>query len=68
MGKRISRFWISFTVVLSVVFAVVFFPIVRDKFFLTDAILLTLAGIAIIWGVYFLRAAIVSRAFWREHD
>ncbi len=68
MAKLRNRFWVGFMIVLSIVFAFLFFPLMQRKFFLTDAILLTMAGVAVIWGAYFIRVYIFSRVFWREHD
>jgi predicted branched-subunit amino acid permease len=51
----------SVTVVLSVAFAALFFPIVREQYRTTMSVVLTALGVAVIWIVYFIRAAIFSR-------
>ena len=60
MHRLYSRFWINVTVLLSAVFAVLFFPPVREKYGMTVSILATSAGVLVIWAVYFVRACIFS--------
>ena len=60
MSRYYNRFWVIFTVVLCAVFAVLFFPVINNEYGLTKAALLTLAGIAVIWIVYFVRANVFT--------
>lgn len=61
MPRFHSRFWVIVTFLLSLIFAVLFLPLVFERYALGEAILLTAAGIIVIWGVYFIRAYIFSR-------
>lgn len=64
MTVRISnRFWIAATIVLSVLFAVLFFPEVQARYGLGLSVLFTGVGIAVIWVVYFVRAYVFSQMF-----
>ena len=62
-GKYYNGFWIGVTIVLSVVFALLFFPLVNDNYSLPLAILLTAAGVIFIWIIYFSRAVIFRDLF-----
>lgn len=57
-SKYYNGFWLGLTVVLSVVFAILFFPVVSDRYSLPISILFTAVGIAFIWVIYFVRALI----------
>jgi len=61
MAKLYYRFWISITAVLGGVFAVLFFPVVRQRYGFEKSILFTATGVVVIWAVYFIRAYIISR-------
>ena len=61
MTRLYSRFWINVTLLLSVVFAVVFFPVFRERFGFAWSTLLTALGVMVIWAVYFIRAYIFTR-------
>ena len=65
MTRRHSGFWIGFTIVLSIIFAALFFPGVYGRCSLTESLIYTGLGVAVIWGVYFVRAAIFARVFSR---
>ena len=64
VAKLYNRFWVCVTVVLSIAFAVLFFPVVQREFGLPGSALLTLLGILVIWGVYFVRARIFGKLGW----
>ena len=66
MARRYSRIWTGLTMMLSVVFAVLFFPAVHARYTLTESLAYTILGLIVIWGVYFTRAAILSHVFSRE--
>ncbi|KPL03692.1 MAG: hypothetical protein AMJ73_05700 [candidate division Zixibacteria bacterium SM1_73] len=61
MAKLYNRFWVTVTIVLSVVFAILFFPIVHPKYGFPLSLLITLLGLLFIWANYFIRAYIFSR-------
>ena len=66
MQRLYSRFWVSVTVLLCVIFAVLFYPETRDRYGVSQALLFTAAGIAVIWIVYLVRAYIFSRLYQNE--
>ncbi|MHC4945507.1 MAG: hypothetical protein ACYTG7_21045 [Planctomycetota bacterium] len=66
-----SGFWICVAVILSIVFVVLFFPIVQDRYGFPISVLLTALGVLVIWASYFIRAYIFSRdaaAAKNDHD
>ncbi len=68
MRKHLLTPWVLLPIVLSVIFALLFFPIVRKSHELTAALLYTAIGIFIIWGSYFVRAYIFGRIFCKQED
>lgn len=60
MTRLYSRFWLVVTLVLSVIFIVLFYPIVQDRYGFTGSILLTAGGLLVIWVVYVARAYIFT--------
>ncbi len=66
MTRHFHRFWTGFTIVLSIIFIALFFPLVREKYNLAESLIYTGAGVFVIWGVYFVRAVIFSQVF-AEH-
>jgi hypothetical protein len=48
-------------IILSIVFVVLFFPIVQKRYGITVSILLTALGVLVIWASYFIRAYIFTR-------
>jgi len=61
MSKYVNKTWISITIILCVVFVVLFFPVAAERVGTLKSILFTLIGIAVIWIVYYLRASIFSK-------
>jgi hypothetical protein len=61
MKRYYNRFWIGFTFILSVVFILLFFPMALERYNLSVSILLTTAGVLVIWMVYLVRAIIFTR-------
>lgn len=63
-SKYISPAWIGVTAILSVLFAILFFPVVTTRYGIPTAVILTVIGVGVIWLNYFIRARIFSR--WSE--
>lgn len=61
-----SPMWISITAILSIVFAVLFFPIAKEHWGAFWSVVSTLAGVAVIWLVYVIRAYIFTSAGWNK--
>lgn len=61
-----GKIWTLMTVVLSVVFAVLAFPVFRQAQGFLPAVLYTFLGIVVIWAVYFVRSWIFSRPDFRN--
>ena len=61
MGRLYSPFWVGFTLLLSVVFVVLFYPMVHEKYGLSTAVLLTVVCLVVIWVNYLVRAHIFSQ-------
>jgi hypothetical protein len=61
MTRLFSAFWVAVTIVFSIMFTALFFPLVLDRYGPLPAFLLTVLGLLIIWAVYFVRALIFSR-------
>ena len=60
--------WIIVPIILSVVFAVLFFPIVQNRYPTALAVLFTIIGICVIWASYFVRAYIFTRPGFTKDD
>jgi hypothetical protein len=60
--------WVILPIVLSVVFAVLFYPVVSARFELSLAVLLTVIGVGVIWASYVVRAYIFTRRDFRKDD
>ena len=63
MTRRRNGFWTGLTLVLSIAFAALFFPMVYGRYTLTESLAFTGLGVLVIWGIYFVRSAIFSRVF-----
>lgn len=63
MKDLLNPFWIIITVIISVVFGVLFYPAVVGEHGELKTILYTALGILVIWIVYFIRAYIFSNIF-----
>jgi predicted transporter len=68
MARLHNRFWVAVTIVLCVVFAILFFPSVQQKYGFTLSLLMTLLGMLLIWANYFIRAYIFSRKTQDESE
>jgi len=65
--KYYNGIWVTATVILSVVFAVLFFPYILPTCGFTGSLFLTLLGLLVIWTVYFLRAYIFT-SIWPDEN
>jgi hypothetical protein len=61
MRKYYSKFWIAFTLILSVVFIALFVPVTAEKIGFLKAIFFAFIALLVIWGVYFIRASVFSK-------
>ena len=64
MKKYINTFWITVTIVMCIIFAVLFAPIAINKLGTFWGILATTAGIMVILFVYVIRAIIFTQ--WKR--
>jgi len=60
MSKYVSKFWITFTLILSIVFIALFVPLTVESIGIVKTVVYTLIALLVIWGVYFIRAYIFS--------
>jgi len=60
MSRLYNKFWINATIVLSLIFAVLGFPVFHQKHGFVSAFTFTLIGVSVIWIVYLIRAYIFS--------
>ncbi len=58
--KYINKHWVIITIVLSVVFIMVFLPLTIKSVGSAKATSYTVTGVAVIWIVYFVRAYLFS--------
>lgn len=58
--KYFSPFWISITIILCILFFVLFFPLALEQVGLYKAIVYSIVGIAVIWLANFARAIIFA--------
>ncbi len=63
MKHYFNKLWVIITVILNVVFVILFFPLSLKRVGTIKAIVFTLIGLLIIWIVYFVRAYIFSKYF-----
>jgi hypothetical protein len=63
MNRFIRSPWVILPILLSAVFAVLFYPIVQRRYDPLFSIMYTFAGVCVIWIVYFIRAHIFSSLF-----
>ena len=61
MSRYFNRYWVAITIIISVVFTVLFYPVAAERAGNPETIGLTIAGLAVIWIVYVIRAMIFSR-------
>ena len=61
MNKLSTYFWPALTVLLSIVFATLFYPVAEQGYGEVKATLFTLLGLIVIWLVYAIRVFIFSR-------
>ncbi len=60
MKTTFNNFRITVTIILCVAFTAMFAPMAIDKFGVVQGILLSLFWLAFIWGIYVLRAYLLS--------
>lgn len=53
--------WFVLPLLLSLIFAALFFPIVREKYDVAMSVVLTITGVVVIWGSYMIRAHVFSQ-------
>ena len=61
MARLYSGFWVGVTAVLSIIFTMMFFPVVQQKYGYPQSVVLTMVGLLFIWASYFVRAYIFTR-------
>lgn len=61
MLKYVRSWWVTLPVVLSIVFVVLFYPVVSQRYSLPASLGFTVIGLCVIWAVYFIRASIFTR-------
>jgi hypothetical protein len=61
MKKHSTGFWLILTILLSAIFVVLFYPGTKERLGSGEAIMYTIAGVMLIWIVFFLRARIFSK-------
>jgi hypothetical protein len=60
MKKLKKFFWPVLTIILSFVFAMLFYPIAEKEYGTLNAVLFTTVGLAVIWLVFTIRVFIFS--------
>jgi hypothetical protein len=63
MIRYLRSAWVILPLLLSVVFAVLFYPVVQRRYDPALSIIYTFAGVCVIWIVYFIRAHIFTQLF-----
>lgn len=53
--------WLALPLILSAVFAVLFFPVVREKYDAVLSVVFTVIGVVVIWAAYVIRAHVFSQ-------
>jgi transcriptional regulator with XRE-family HTH domain len=59
-GSSGNRLWLWLTVLLSIIFVFLFYPIVDKNYSFLESAVYTGIGLIVIWGVFFIRARIFS--------
>lgn len=60
MGRLYNGFWISVTVVFSVIIAILGFPVFYKERGPVEAIVLTIIAIAVVWIIYVIKAYLLT--------
>lgn len=68
MRKYLISPWVLIPIALSVIFALLFFPIVRQSYEIAASVIFTAIGICVIWGSYGVRAHIFGNLFRRKSN
>ena len=55
--------WLILPILLSAIFAVLFYPVVQERYESLYSILFTFVGVCMIWITYFIRANIFTHLF-----
>lgn len=63
MNRFVGGPWIVLPILLSVVFAALFFPVVERRYDLFSSLMYTFAGLCVIWITYFIRVHIFTHLF-----
>jgi len=68
MRKLFHPFWVGFTIVLSLIFIIVFPTAIVSRYGPLKTTIFTLIGISVIWIVYLVRAYIFSNFSSEENS
>ena len=68
LRKAIFGRWVILPILLSIVFAALFFPVVNKQYAPRLAVLFTVIGVCVIWVVYLVRAYIFTRPGFTGDD
>lgn len=60
MPRLYNKFWVNVTIVLSLIFIILGFPIFQRKYGFISAFIFTFISVSVIWIVYLIRAYIFS--------
>ena len=66
MTKNKKKLWFTITVVLSIIFALIFYNVANKNVGDSDATIYTILGVLVIWIVYFLRGYVISKIKKKE--
>ena len=61
MKKKSTGFWLILNILLSAIFVVLFYPGTQERLGTGEAVMYTIAGVLVIWIVFFLGARIFSK-------
>jgi predicted small integral membrane protein len=61
MKKYINTFWFTLTILLCILFILLFVPLVKERIGLWTTVLYTCIALAVILSVYFIRAYIFKK-------
>ena len=66
MKKHKEKLWFTITVILSIIFALLFYNVAIENVRDSDATIYTILGVLVIWIVYFVRGYIFSKLKKKE--
>ena len=68
MHRLIHPFWIGFTIILTLIFIILFPTAIISQYGPIKTAFFTLIGVSVIWAVYFVRAHIFSKLSSEEAE